>query len=122
MAPAPQPPAPAAARPPVAHGAPRPEAPRAPSPDDVYRSAHDAHFGRGDYGASLRLWDQYLALSPLPRFALEARFNRAIALLRLGRRAEAARDLRPFAAGNYGSYRTAEARALLRTLDAAQNE
>jgi hypothetical protein len=112
-----------------AHRAPRLEAappvyasPPAPSPDDLYRRAHDAHFERADYGAALELWNRYLALSPLPRFALEARFNRAIALLRLGRRDEASQALRPFAGGDYGAYRRDEARALLRTLAAAQNE
>lgn len=91
-------------------------APLAPSPDEVYRRAHDAHFGRADYAAALELWDAYLGLSPLPRFALEARFNRAIALVRLGRREEARRALRPFADGDYGAYRAGEARALLRVL------
>lgn len=97
-------------------------APLAPSPDEVYRRAHDAHFGRADYAAALELWDAYLGLSPLPRFALEARFNRAIALVRLGRRDEARGALRPFADGDYGSYRAGEARALLRALGDARDE
>jgi hypothetical protein len=105
--------APAPAR--HAHAA-RVIAPAAPpvTPDELYQQAHDAHFGRGDFAAALALWDRYLALAPLPRLAVEARYNRAIALLRLGRRDDAARALRPFADGDYGSYRTSEARALLR--------
>jgi len=83
------------------------------SPDDVYRAAHEAHFAQRDFGVALELWDRYLALSPLPRLAVEARYNRAIALVHLGRRDEAARALRPFADGDYGSYRAADARALL---------
>jgi len=86
------------------------------TPDELYREAHEAHFVRGDCAAALALWDRYLALSPLPRLAVEARYNRAIALVRLGRRDEAARALRPFADGDYGSYRAADARALLDAL------
>jgi hypothetical protein len=89
-------------------------APPPVTPDQLYQQAHAAHFDRADFAAALALWDRYLALTPLPRLAVEARYNRAIALLRLGRREEGARALRPFADGDYGSYRTAEARALLR--------
>jgi hypothetical protein len=98
-------------------------APRAPSParvdaDALYREAHDAHFVRRDYAAAVVAWDRYLAAAGAGgRFALEARYNRAIALARLGRRSEAADALRPFARGDYGGYRRDEARELLRTLD-----
>jgi hypothetical protein len=92
------------------------------SDDVLYRRAHEAHFVRGDYAAALALWDRYLALVPLPRFVVEARYDRAIALLRLGRRDEAARALRAFADGDYGSYRSAEARRLLKSAAAAQDE
>jgi hypothetical protein len=88
-----------------------------PSPDALYEQAHDAHFVRKDYAAALRAWDRYLALGPAT-FTPEARYNRAIALVRLGRRDEAAAALRPFAAGEYGGYRTREATELLRMLDA----
>jgi tetratricopeptide (TPR) repeat protein len=86
------------------------------SPDELYREAHEAHFARHDFQAALALWDRYLALTPLPGLAVEARYNRAIALFRLGRRAETRQALRPFADGDYGSYRAAEARALLDAL------
>jgi hypothetical protein len=86
--------------------------------DDLYRRAHEAHFDTGDFSTALALWNDYLAISPPPRFAVEARYNRAITLLRLGRREEASRALRPFAEGDYGSYRSAEARALMRAAEA----
>jgi len=44
---------------------------------------------------------------------LEARYNRAICLVRLGRRAGARAALAPFASGAYGGYRQEDARALL---------
>jgi len=53
-----------------------------------------------------------LGAAPRGRFANEARYNRAICLVRLGRHAEAQRDLEPFASGAMG-YRQNEARQLL---------
>ena len=47
------------------------------------------------------------------RFAPEARWNRAIALFKLGRRDEAVAALQPFADGAYGGYRRAEATRLI---------
>jgi hypothetical protein len=86
--------------------------------DALYREAHEAHFVRKDPAAALAAWDRYLlAAGPTGRFALEARYNRAIALVRLGRRSEAASALRPFANGDYGGYRRDEARELLSTLE-----
>jgi hypothetical protein len=82
----------------------------------LYRQAHEAHFDRRDFAAALVAWNRYLALERPGRFALEARYNRAIALYRLGRHDEAARALRPFAGGDYGPYRQPEARALLQRL------
>jgi len=94
-----------------------PPAEAPPSPDALYEEAHFAHFVRKDYAAALRAWDRYLAIGPAT-FTPEARYNRAIALVRLGRRDEAAAALRPFAAGEYGGYRTREATDLLRMLGA----
>ncbi len=88
------------------------------SADDIYGQAHIAHFERGDFAAALSLWDRYLAITPLPPFAVEARFNRAIALLRLGQSDVAAAALRPFVEGDYGSYRRDEARRLLQAIGA----
>jgi hypothetical protein len=57
-------------------------------------------------------------LSAAPNGALspEARYNRAITLARLGRKAEAASALAPFARGDYGGYRQTEAQSLLEVL------
>jgi hypothetical protein len=93
------------------------DAPDAPDGDDEntrYREAHQAHFVKRDFAAAVAAWDRYLALPRPGRLALEARYNRAIALYRLGRRDEAAHAMQPFADGDYGPYRQAEARALLK--------
>lgn len=79
---------------------------------DLYRLAHEAHFVQQDYSRALAAWDGYLRAAPSGRFATEARYNRAICLLRLGRDAEARAALEPFASGKLG-YRGAEARQLL---------
>ncbi|MCU0686932.1 MAG: hypothetical protein MUF34_32580 [Polyangiaceae bacterium] len=91
----------------------------APSADDLYERAHRAHFGGRDPAAALAAWNAYLAAAPRGRFALEARYNRALTLVRLGRRDEAARALEPFAAGDFGGYRQNEAKRLLPSLRAA---
>jgi hypothetical protein len=79
--------------------------------------AHAAHFVRADYAAALAAWDRYLAAAPpAHRWAVEARYNRGIALYRLGQSAAARRALQPFAGGEYGSYRREEARRLLEQL------
>jgi hypothetical protein len=106
----------------VASGAPPPRTtaakPSAPDPDALYREAHEAHFVRKDPAAALAAWDRYLGASgPNGRFVLEARYNRALTLVRLGRRAEARAALQPFADGEYGGYRRDEAARLLTTLD-----
>jgi hypothetical protein len=97
--------------------APRVEAWASVDPDVLYRVAHTAQFVRRDYAAALLAWDRYIALGP-QSFTPEARYNRAIALVRLQRREEAAAALRPFAAGAYGGYRAEEAKGLLRLLSA----
>lgn len=86
--------------------------------DELYRAAHDLHFRGGSAAAAVSAWDRYLAAAPGGRFALEATFNRAIALLRAGRRAECLAALRPFANGAHGAYRREEAKRLL---DAAED-
>jgi type IV secretory pathway VirB10-like protein len=129
VAPAPPPPAPSAE--PVA---PEPEPSRptkvepsnpskaAPAPStsgafsdrdgDLYRLAHEAHFAGHDYARALPAWEAYLRAAPSGRFATEARFNRALCLLRLGRTEEARTALKPFALGAMG-YRQNEAQQLL---------
>jgi len=79
---------------------------------DLYRLAHEAHFTSHDYARALQGWNAYLQAAPAGRLATEARYNRAICLLRLGRDAEARQALEPFASGKMG-YRQNEARELL---------
>lgn len=109
---------PPSAQPPSATA--QPEAPAAPAPapapdpsDELYRAAHDLHFRGGSPAAAIAAWDRYLAAAPSGRFALEAQYNRAIALLRAGRKAEGLAALRPFASGAHGAYRKTEAQRLL---------
>jgi hypothetical protein len=83
-----------------------------------YRAAHEAHFNRKDPAAALVAWSDYLTHSPSGRLAVEARYNRALCLLKLGRTQEARTALGPFTAGVYGAYRQREARNLIATLDA----
>jgi TolA-binding protein len=83
---------------------------------DLYHLAHEAHFAAHDYGRALSGWDAYLRAAPRGRFATEARYNRAICLLRLGRDAEARQALEPFASGKMGGYRQTEAQQLLNEL------
>jgi hypothetical protein len=92
---------------------------QAPSEDEaarLYAAAHHAHFVERDPGKALRAWDAFLAVAPEGSLAPEARYNRALALVRLDRRAAARRALEPFAEGRYGSYRMREARALIEAL------
>ena len=95
----------------------RPAAPLAvPHEDDearLYAEAHRAHFVDGDPSSALQAWNAYLTAAPEGTFAPEARYNRAVTLVRLGRLDEARRALEPFARGVYGGYRTREAAALL---------
>jgi hypothetical protein len=84
---------------------------------DLYRAAHRAHFRDHDCQGAVLAWERYLAQAPRGRFTLEARYNRALCLVRLGREGEAAAALRPFAGGSLGGYRQADARALLDALE-----
>ncbi|HEX6240825.1 MAG TPA: hypothetical protein VFZ61_08025 [Polyangiales bacterium] len=95
-----------------------PSVPKGPTQDlALYKTAHELHFGAKRYDEALNAWEKYLAL-PSPTFALEARYNRALCLLRLGHYEEARAALRPFAEGRVlGSYRRAEAQRLLEALD-----
>lgn len=104
------------ASPPVA--APEATAPRDTSAEDIYARAHEAQFALHDYAAALALWDAYLATTG-GSLGLEARWNRAIALVRLGRRQPAIAALKLFAAGESDGYRQEEAQALLRALEAS---
>jgi hypothetical protein len=96
----------------------RPASSAAGAEETLYAAAHHAHFVARDPAAALRGWDAYLAAYPQGRFTLEARYNRGLSLVRLGRTAEASAALAPFADGTLGGYRQREARELLDALDA----
>jgi TolA-binding protein len=81
--------------------------------DDAYGRAHRAHFDASAPERALAAWDDYLRLYPQGTFEPEARFNRAICLVRLRRFVQAERALRSFADGRFGGYRRAEAEQLL---------
>ena len=96
-------------------------APAASAPDptfELYRSAHRAHFVERDWSRALSAWDAYLRAAPRGALAPEARYNRALCLLRLHRNDEARAALQPFAQGSYGTYRREEAQKLLEALPA----
>jgi hypothetical protein len=83
----------------------------------LYRRAHELHFRGSDRAAALAAWDAYLAAEPNGRFSVEARFNRALVLVRLSRYAEALAALEPYARGDVaGGYRRDEAAALVERL------
>lgn len=89
----------------------------APDPNaPLFEEAHRIHFTEHDPARALAAWDRYLAAAPRGRFAPEARYNRALSLVRLGRHAEAKTALTAFASGTYGEYRRADAKALLEAL------
>lgn len=83
----------------------------------LYRTAHRAHFEGGNPAKAMSAWDAYLGFAPSGTFALEARYNRAICLVRMGRKGEARVALSPFAQGVYSGYRKNEATLLLAELD-----
>lgn len=85
--------------------------------DALYRDAHRLHFVEQSPERALPAWDRYLSAAPQGEFALEARYNRGVCLLRLGRSEQARAALEPFARGDYGPYRRAEAQALLAELE-----
>lgn len=103
---------------PAKAGSAQPEALAAPPPTDLerYRQGYAAQFERSDYAAALSAWDDYLRLVPGGRFTPEVRYNRALALNKLGRRREAIEALEPFAAGAYGPLRQRSARDLVEQL------
>ena len=94
-----------------------------PSPDRLetvgseelayYRRAHDAHFRGSNAIATLAAWDEYLMRFPKGQLAVEARYDRALILIKLQRWSAAEEALRPFATARPGSYRQAEAAKLL---------
>jgi hypothetical protein len=96
---------------------PKPRKPQAREPAvdtrELYRLAHGAHFGGGDPEHALRAWETFLAAAPSDAFAPEARYNRAILLVKLERHTQALDALTPIACAPSGAYRQREARALI---------
>lgn len=83
----------------------------------AFRHANALHADRGQPSRALEAWNDFLRAHPNGIFAAEARYNRALCLVRLGRKDEARRALAPFAAGQVeGGYREDDARALLDVL------
>jgi hypothetical protein len=85
----------------------------------LYGAAHIAHFSGGDPRRALAAWNDYLVRYPHGMFEPEARFNRAVCLVRLGLLEQASRALAPFANGRFGAYRRDEAQRLLDWLPGA---
>ncbi len=105
----------------TAEPSPAPPSSQAANADDdpalaLYRRARQLHFVEQKPAAALAAWDAYLAADPRGPLAIDARYGRALCLVRLGRSEEARAALEPFATGKYGSYRQNEARALLDAL------
>ena len=88
---------------------------------ELYRAAHQAHFADRDYGRALTAWGAYLKAAPNGALVPEARYNRALCLVRLHRNDEARAALKPFATGQYGTYRREDAERLLSALPAEQS-
>lgn len=85
--------------------------------EELYREAHKLHFDGTDYPAAIAAWDAYLAVQPKGRFVAEARYNRGLALIRVGRYAEARTALEPYARGEIlRGYRQREAAQLVERL------
>ncbi|HKU38394.1 MAG TPA: hypothetical protein VJR89_09615, partial [Polyangiales bacterium] len=80
----------------------------------LFRRAQRLHLNRDP--RALAAWDDYLRVAEQGALAPEARYNRALCLIRLDRPLEAKQALRPFAEGAYGSFRQNEAKALLEAL------
>jgi hypothetical protein len=83
----------------------------------IYQSAHRAQFRAGDCHAAVQGYADYLSAAPSGSFAVDARYNRAVCLIKLGRTSEARTILQPFSEGRYGSYRQKRAGKLLEAFE-----
>lgn len=82
----------------------------------TYQAAHRAHFQRGDCTSAATGYRKYLSEQPGGTFALEAKYNLGVCLIRMGKAAEAKRLLQPFADGAYGNYRRHKSQELIDAL------
>jgi hypothetical protein len=83
---------------------------------DAYRVAERLQFTDNDFARALDAWDHYLAVAGTSPLVVDARYQRALCLVHLGRTGDARAALAPFAQNPPGSYRQAEAKALLESL------
>lgn len=81
----------------------------------LYTRAHRLHFD-GYAAAALAAWDDYLLQFPDGRFVPDARYNRAIDLIKFRRYTDARAALQPFADGAFGEYHRQDAQRLLRSI------
>jgi TolA-binding protein len=102
-----------------ASGTAEPIAPVTPTKRSRYQRAYDLYFHGTDYAAALAALDDYLAAEPDGQFVVEARYNRALCLVRLDRLVEARAALAPFAHGDVvpAGYRAHEAQTLIDKID-----
>lgn len=82
----------------------------------TYQAAHRAHFQEGDFTSAVAGYRRYLHEEPSGTFALEAKYNLGVCLIRMGQGALAKTLLQPFAQGTYGNYRKDSAAKLLEAL------
>jgi hypothetical protein len=104
----------------VEPASPLPMKKRAPALDpalNTYQMAHRAQFRGGDCSAAAQGYEEYLSVAPGGSFAVDARYNRAVCLIKLGRTVEARSALKPFADGRYGAHRQKRAGELLSALE-----
>jgi hypothetical protein len=80
----------------------------------LFRRAQALHLAHAS--EALAAWDDYLRVAEHGVLVPEAKYNRALCLIRLGRNAEARAALEPFARGDFHAYRRREAAALLAAL------
>jgi hypothetical protein len=82
----------------------------------AYREAERLQFEEKDYARALDAWDRYVPLAGKSPLLVDAKWQRALCLVRLGRSDEAREALEPFARGDLGAYRQSEARTILDAL------
>jgi hypothetical protein len=92
-------------------------APRGEPALTTYAAAQRAQFREANCAAAVRLYADYLREAPSGALVVEARYNRSLCLIRLGRSAEARPILQAFARGDFGAYRKLESKRLLQATE-----